>query len=79
MEILTPGPIGKGTRFRKAKMVFKKEAAEEMKATEFEPSSRYVVEAEFQGTHDTSTCHLNPNAIATDIEITIGKGFEYSV
>ena len=51
VEILTDGEIGKGTRFRETRVVFGKEATEEMEITEFDPPHGFVLEAESCGTH----------------------------
>ena len=36
MEILTDGPIGQGTRFRETRIMFNREATEEMEITDWE-------------------------------------------
>ncbi len=43
VELLTDGPVGKGTRFRETRIMFKREATEEMEFTSFEPNERYTV------------------------------------
>jgi len=55
IEMLTEGPVGKGTRFRETRIMFKKEATEEMEITEFEPGKRVTIEADSCGAHFTST------------------------
>src|SRR5262245_45662259 len=40
MEVLTPAPVGIGTRFRETRVMFGKEATEEMTVTAFEPPHR---------------------------------------
>lgn len=49
LEVLTEGPVGKGTRWRETRLMFKKEAVEEMEITSFEPSNLYTVEANSHG------------------------------
>ena len=49
MEILTSGPVGAGTRFRETRMLFGREATEEMTVTAFEPPKRYTLSAESHG------------------------------
>lgn len=49
LELLTEGPVGVGTRWRETRVMFKKEAAEEMWITGFHPPSRYMVEANSHG------------------------------
>lgn len=43
LEVLTDGPVGEGTRFRETRVMFGKEAAEEMEITRFEPGRGYAV------------------------------------
>ena len=49
VEILTDGPVGVGTRFKETRIIFKREATEEMEVTEFEPPHRYRLMAESCG------------------------------
>jgi hypothetical protein len=55
IEILTnPHPddaVGLGTRFRETRILFGREATEEMEVTLFEPPHRYVLEADSHGAH----------------------------
>ncbi len=48
-ELLTEGPFGNGTRWRETRMMFKKEATEEMWVTGFDPPKGYTVEAASHG------------------------------
>jgi uncharacterized membrane protein len=43
VEVLTPGPVGVGTRFRETRMMFGKEATEEMSFSVFEPDRAYTI------------------------------------
>ncbi|MCP5022981.1 MAG: SRPBCC family protein [bacterium] len=49
LEVLTEGPFGEGTRWRETRVMFKKEATEEMWVTGFTPPHSYTVEAESHG------------------------------
>lgn len=49
-EMLTEGPVGVGTRFRETRVMFGREATEEMEVTQFEPGKSYTLEAESCGT-----------------------------
>ncbi|QDV07593.1 Polyketide cyclase / dehydrase and lipid transport [Planctomycetes bacterium Poly30] len=44
LEVIGKGPIGKGTRFRETRVMFGKEATEEMEITAFDPPRSYRVE-----------------------------------
>ncbi|WP_274564780.1 SRPBCC family protein [Streptomyces spiramyceticus] len=60
VEVLTEGPFAVGTRWRETRRMFGKQATEEMRVTACEPPSRYVVEADSQGTHYISEFALSP-------------------
>lgn len=70
LERLTDGPVGVGTRWRETRLMFGKEATEEMEFTVFEPPRRYVVEAESHGTHYRSEYRFEPAGGATDVHMT---------
>ncbi len=53
LEILTDGPVGQGTRFRETRIMFKKEATEEMEITTWDPPNSYTTEADGCGCHYT--------------------------
>lgn len=55
LELLTPLPVGVGTKFRETRMMFKKEAVEEMEITQFTPHDSYTVEAHSHGCHYVTT------------------------
>lgn len=45
LEVLTDGPMGPGTRWRETRVMFGREATEEMEITEFRPGESYTSEA----------------------------------
>lgn len=49
LELLTPGPMRKGTRFRETRVMFGKQATEEMEVVDFVPGRSYSVAAESCG------------------------------
>jgi carbon monoxide dehydrogenase subunit G len=49
LELLSEGPFGEGTRWRETRLMFKKEAVEEMWVTGFDPPNSYTVEANSHG------------------------------
>ena len=51
LEVLTDGPVGLGTRFRETRIMFKKEATEEMEITAWDPPNSYTTEADGCGCH----------------------------
>jgi len=70
IEVLTEGPVGKGTRFRETRIMFKREATEEMEITEFEPGKGLAIEADSCGAHFTSRFTFTPEGdqVRVDIE-----------
>jgi hypothetical protein len=44
-EMLTTGPVGKGTRFRETRKMFGREQTETMEVVEWNPPSHYTLEA----------------------------------
>ncbi len=54
IDMLTPAPMGKGTRWRETRTMFGKEATEEMEITAFDAPRSYVAEAESCGAHYSS-------------------------
>ncbi len=51
LEVIGKGPVGKGTRFRETRVMFGKQATEEMEITAFDPPRSYRIEAESCGSH----------------------------
>ena len=49
LEMLSEGPIGRGTRWRETRVMFGREAVEVMWISEFDPPRSYSVEAENSG------------------------------
>lgn len=51
VEMLTDGDVGTGTRFRETRVMFGKEAVEEMEVTEYLAGRSYTLEADSCGSH----------------------------
>lgn len=64
-------PVGVGTRFRETRILFKKEATEEMEITAWDPPRSYVVEAESCGTHYRSVISFEPNDDGSNTKVTM--------
>lgn len=71
VEMLTGGPPAVGTRFRETRVMFGKEATEEMFVTAFEPPRSYTVEALSCGMHYKSILDFLPDSGGTRIVMTI--------
>lgn len=69
VEILTPGPIGEGTRWRETRTLYGKQATEEMWVTAFDAPRSLVVEAESHGAHYRSEFRFEPEGASTRVEL----------
>jgi hypothetical protein len=69
VEVLTPGPVGVGTKFKETRVVFKKEAAETFEVTAFEPDAGYELTARSCGAEYKTTFAFTPAAGGTRVEV----------
>lgn len=70
IDMLTEGPIGVGTRWRETRVMFGREATEEMCISEFVPNKHYTVEAESCGAkYRTDLCFKSVGENSTEIEM----------
>ena len=67
LEILSEGPFGLGTRWRETRVMFKKEATEEMWVTAFDPPKSYSVEAESHGMRYSTLFSFAPDGDGTAV------------
>jgi len=67
LEVLSEGPFGNGTRWRETRVMFKKEATEEMWVTGFDPPKSYSVEAESHGMHYSTLFTFTPDGNGTKV------------
>lgn len=70
IEMLTPGPVGLGTRWKETRMMFGKSASETMEVTAFDPPRSYTVEARSHGAHYLSLITVTPSAAGCDMRMT---------
>ncbi|HBS28589.1 MAG TPA: hypothetical protein DEB06_03860 [Phycisphaerales bacterium] len=68
LEVLTEGPIGKGTRFRETRVMFGKEATETMEFTEFQPGKRCAIGADSCGSRFETAFSFRPEGNGTFVE-----------
>src|SRR5262245_53571924 len=69
VEKLTPGSVGVGTRFRETRVMFGKEATEEMEFTRFERNSAYALGCESCGASCLSTFTFEPQSGGTRLTV----------
>lgn len=71
LEVLTDGPIGKGTRFRESRVMFGKTATETLEFTEFQRSHAYTVGCTSCGVDYATRFAFTPTgSAATDVTMT---------
>jgi hypothetical protein len=70
VEILTPGPVQAGTRFRETRVMFKREASEVMEVTAFAPPTGYTLTAESCGCRYRTEFRFTPSSGGTDVAMT---------
>ena len=69
MEVLTDGPVGKGTKFRETRIMFGKEATETMEVTDFQPGRSYSVGCTSCGIEWASTFRFTPEGAGTRVDL----------
>lgn len=69
LELLTPPPVGVGTRFRETRTMFGKRATEEMTITAFDPPRGYDVEAQSHGSKYFTTFRFEPEPGGTRVSM----------
>jgi hypothetical protein len=69
IEMLTPGPVGVGTRWRETRRMFGKEATEEMEVTRFDPPNSYSAGTESCGCAYEFTFRFLPLGNSTNVEM----------
>lgn len=68
IEMLTPGPVARGTRFRETRIVFKREATEEFVVSSFEPGRSYELTCHSCGCIYHCTFRFTADGAATQVE-----------
>ncbi|MCI0632021.1 MAG: SRPBCC family protein [Phycisphaerales bacterium] len=68
-EILSPGPVGKGTRFRETRVMFGRQATETMEITEWNPPVSYTLGCDSCGCRYRSTITCKADGDATLVEM----------
>ena len=69
IKMLTPGPVGKGTKFRETRKLMGKEATETMEFLEFTPNKSYLLGAESCGMRYRTSFDFRQNGNGTDVEV----------
>ena len=69
LELLTPGPMCMGTRFRETRVMFGKEATEEMEVIELDPGRSYAVTASSCGTRYLTRFSFQPVPEGTRVDL----------
>lgn len=79
VEMLSDVTSGKGVKWRETRVMFGKEATEEMEITSYEKNKQYVVEADSHGTHYTSLIDFTEQDGQTTVtQVFEGKPYKLS-
>ncbi len=70
MDVLTEGPIRVGTRFRETRIMFGREATEEMEITVLDRPHRWALDCENHGCRYHTEFRLTPNENGTNVALT---------
>lgn len=70
VEVLTPGPVGVGTKFKETRKMFGKECTETMEFTAFEPNERDEIGALTCGVEIRMEFRFTPEAGGTRVDVT---------
>ncbi len=71
VEMLTPGPVGQGTKFKETRTMFKRESTETLEFTAFEPPHRYEIGAYSCGVDICFEFRFVPEGTGTRVEVTM--------
>ncbi len=69
VEVLTEGPVRAGTRWRETRIVFKREATEELEMTSLDRNKSYAVEGESCGIQHRTEFRFIPQGDGTRVEV----------
>jgi carbon monoxide dehydrogenase subunit G len=72
VDVLTPGPMAVGTRFRETRKMMGREATEEMTVTGFDPPRGYVLAAESHGCRYRTELRFEPEGAGTRMVFEFG-------
>jgi hypothetical protein len=69
IEVVTPGSVGVGTRFKETRVMFGKECTEEMQITAFDPGQSYEVTCHSCGAEYRTLFRFTPDGSGTRVDI----------
>ena len=69
VEVVSDGPIGVGTRFRETRIMFGREATEEMEFTSYDPPHGFTLDCQSCGCRFQSVHTFTANGTGTDAEL----------
>ena len=72
VEVLTPGPMAVGTRFRETRRMMGREATEEMTVTSFDPPRGYTLGAQSHGCRYRTELRFEPAGAGTRMVFDFG-------
>lgn len=69
LELLTPGPVRKGTRFKETRAMYGRECTEEMEIVEFVPEKSYAFACETCGAYFHTRFAFTPEGGGTRVDL----------
>jgi ligand-binding SRPBCC domain-containing protein len=69
LEIVTPGPVGVGTRFKETRVMFGKDHTEEMQITAFNPGHSYEITCQSCGAEYRTVFRFTPDGDGTRVDV----------
>lgn len=69
LDLLSKGPLGKGSRFRQTRVLSGREETEEMEVTDFRPGESYSVGGESHGARYAGTLKVKPDGTGSKVEM----------
>lgn len=71
VELLTPPPMGKGTRFKETRLMWGKEATETMEITAWDPPRSHTIESDSCGARVTCTISVRPSPAGSTLTMDV--------
>jgi len=69
VELLTDGPMARGTRFRETRVLMNQKTTEELEVTAFDPPNAYAVGCENHGCRFHTEVRFTANGSGTDVDL----------
>jgi uncharacterized protein YndB with AHSA1/START domain len=71
VEVLTTGPVARGTRFRETRVMFGKDNSETMEFTDFSPPNGYTLSNTSCGVQSRFRFDIRPTSTGSDLTVSV--------